>query len=174
MSPSKIYHLGRTWLVTAVVVITCLTQVGLLVAMDDSAGLSGQEKPEATRSVAPRFSSWAIRVANTQEMISFYSEVLDMGFEAEDLPGLTYWAGWNGTVRIKLVPIRSGGDFEAFPIHQPGFAVEDLEGLLERALRTGGRIEGDAVRDPDGRISAVALRDPDGNTIEFWRAEPSG
>ena len=111
-------------------------------------------------------SSIAIRVSDLDAMVSFYSEAFNIHFQEVNTFGLSSRFGEVGGVMIKLVPIRESEDFETYPIHQPGFVVEDVEAVIALAIKHGGRQEGGIIRNSEG-IQA-AIRDPDGNTIELY------
>ena len=110
--------------------------------------------------------SIAIRVVHMEKMRAFYSEAFKGTFTEVDLGGgLNCQFGQFKGVLIKLIPIREKTDFETFPIHQMGFYVEDVEQVIEIALKYGGQQEGEVFRQ-NGEIHG-ALRDPDGNSIEL-------
>jgi predicted enzyme related to lactoylglutathione lyase len=114
----------------------------------------------------PTISSIAIRVANMDAMLAFYSEAFQVQFREVDTYGIRSQFGELNGITMKFVPIRDEVDFKNFPIHQPGFVVPDVEAVIAIAQKHGGRQEGQLIR-VDGKIQA-ALRDPDGNTIELY------
>lgn len=111
-------------------------------------------------------SSLAIRVANVEAMIAFYSEAFHVEFREVNTYGMRSQFGEMGNITLKLVPIRDAADFTGYPVHQPGFIVEDVEAVIALALKYGGRQEGKTIQ-VGGKLQA-AVRDPDGNTIELY------
>ena len=112
--------------------------------------------------------SIAFRVCNMEAMIAFYTEAFGGDFRQVDTSGLTSWFGEVAGITFKLVPIRDKPDFEGYPLHQLGFEVEQLQSVIQSAIKHGGRQEGDLLRDGD-RLHG-AIRDPDGNTIELYQS----
>lgn len=115
--------------------------------------------PEGIRSIA-------VRVHHMQAMTAFYSEAFGVKFrEVQTGPFLSQF-GELGGITLKFVPIREADDFEAFPIHQPGITVADIEAVIAIAIAHGGQQEGEFRQDEFGLRAAI--RDPDGNTIELY------
>ncbi|HEX5840649.1 MAG TPA: VOC family protein [Anaerolineales bacterium] len=114
----------------------------------------------------PTFNSLAFRVANMQAMIAFYSQAFGIQFREVNTYGILSQFGELDGLTLKFVPIRDDADFKSFPIHQPGFLVEDVEEVVRLAILHGGRQEGQILRS-EGSVQA-AVRDPDGNTIELY------
>ena len=115
-----------------------------------------------------KISSIAFRVHNMDAMLAFYSEAFHIQFQEVDTYGIQSQFGDMDGITLKFVPIRESDDFKNFPIHQPGFVVQDVEAVVALAIRHGGRQEGQTVR-AEGKTQA-AVRDPDGNTIELYSA----
>jgi catechol 2,3-dioxygenase-like lactoylglutathione lyase family enzyme len=101
-------------------------------------------------------------------MVAFYSEAFQVEFHEVDTYGIRSRFGDLDGTTLKFVPIRESDDFKNFPIHQPGFVVNDVEAVIDLAIKHGGRQEGQTVR-AEGKTQA-AVRDPDGNTIELYSA----
>jgi catechol 2,3-dioxygenase-like lactoylglutathione lyase family enzyme len=114
----------------------------------------------------PTISSIAIRVANMDAMLAFYSEAFQVRFQEVDTYGIQSQFGDMDGITLKFVPIRDDADFKGYPVHQPGFVVPDVEAVVALAIKHGGRQEGQTLQ-ADGRVQA-AVRDPDGNTIELY------
>ena len=114
----------------------------------------------------PMISSLAIRVSNVEAMLQFYSEAFGVQFRKVDTYGIPSHFGEVDGITLKFVPIRDNADFKEFPIHQPGFTVADVEGVIALAMQYGGQLEG-KIMHIDGKLQA-AVRDPDGNTIELY------
>ena len=114
-------------------------------------------------------SSIAIRVANMDSMLAFYSEAFHVQFQEVDTYGIRSQFGVLNGITLKFVPIRDEADFKGYPIHQPGFVVPDVQLVIDIVQKYGGRQEGQTIR-VDGQIQA-AIRDPDGNTIELYAEE---
>ena len=110
--------------------------------------------------------SIALRVANMDAMLAFYSQAFQIRFREVDTYGIRSQFGEMNGVTLKFVPIRDDVDFKGFPIHQPGFTVPDVQAVIDIALKHGGRKEGQTLQ-VDGKTQA-AIRDPDGNTIELY------
>ena len=113
-----------------------------------------------------RLASLAIRVHHMDAMRAFYEDALGASFKEVNLGGMICLFGDAGGLEVKLVPLRDDADFEEFPLHQPGFVVDDVDRVIAAATRHGGRQEGDLHETDQGRHAAV--RDPDGNTIELY------
>jgi catechol 2,3-dioxygenase-like lactoylglutathione lyase family enzyme len=117
----------------------------------------------------PKFSSIAIRIANVEAMIAFYTEAFQIQFQEVNTYGITSLFGEMNGITLKFVPIRDEADFKGYPIHQPGFMVPDVEYVIEIAQKYGGRQEGRIIR--SGEKTQAAIRDPDGNMIELYTEE---
>ncbi len=117
----------------------------------------------------PKLSSIAIRVANVESMVAFYTEAFQIQFRTVNTYGIQSLFGELNGITLKFVSIRDEADFKGYPIHQPGFMVPDVQAVIDIALKYGGRQEGQIIRS-DGKIQA-AIRDPDGNTIELYTEE---
>lgn len=117
----------------------------------------------------PALSSIAIRVANMESMLAFYSEAFQIQFREVDTYGIHSQFGELDGITLKFVPIRDESDFKAYPIHQPGFVVSDVQAIIDIAVKHGGRQEGQLIR--AGEQIQAAIRDPDGNTIELYSEE---
>ena len=117
----------------------------------------------------PKLASLAIRVANMESMLAFYSEAFQIQFQEVDTYGIRSQFGELNGLTLKFVPIRDESDFKGYPIHQPGFVVPDVQAVIDIAQRYGGRQEGQIIR-TGGQVQA-AIRDPDGNTIELYQEQ---
>jgi predicted enzyme related to lactoylglutathione lyase len=117
----------------------------------------------------PILTSLAIRVADMDSMVAFYSEAFQVQFQEVDTYGIRSQFGELNGILLKFVPIRDEADFKGYPIHQPGFVVPDVQSVIEIAQKYGGRQEGRTIQ-AGGKIQA-AIRDPDGNTIEIYAEE---
>ena len=111
-------------------------------------------------------SSVAMRIANMEAMLDFYSQAFGVKFREVNTFGILSQFGEVDGITLKFVPIRDEADFKNYPVHQLGFVVPDVEAVIALALQHGGREEGTLIR-KEGRIEA-AVRDPDGNTIELY------
>lgn len=111
-------------------------------------------------------SSVAIRVADVDAMLAFYSEAFQVQFREVDTYGIRSHFGEVAGITLKFVPIRDSSDFKGYPVHQLGFTVTDVEAVINLAIQHGGRQEGRTVQ-VQGKTQA-AIRDPDGNTIELY------
>ena len=114
----------------------------------------------------PIMSSLAIRISNVEAMLQFYSEAFGVQFREVNTYGIPSQFGDMNGITLKFVPIRDDADFKSFPIHQLGFTVANVEGVVALAVQYGGQLEGQILR-RDGKLQA-AVRDPDGNTIELY------
>lgn len=111
-------------------------------------------------------SSVAMRVANMEAMLEFYSQAFGVKFQKVDTYGIPSQFGELDGITLKFVPIRDEADFKNYPVHQLGFVVADVEAVIALALQHGGREEGNVIK-KEGNTQA-AVRDPDGNTIELY------
>ena len=111
-------------------------------------------------------SSVALRVANMDAMLKFYSQAFGVKFHEVDTYGIHSQFGELNGITLKFVPIRDEADFENYPVHQLGLVVSDVEAVIALALQHGGREEGKLIR--NGTKVEGAVRDPDGNTIELY------
>ena len=134
-------------------------------AMLEAAVKSGAGPSPPAPAGGVRLTSIALRVHNEETMVAFYTEGFGVTFRTVETSGIRSRFGDLNGVTIKLVPIRDRAEFDAFPIHQPGFEVPSVGRVLEIARRHGGRLL-DAPVERDGRVHA-SFRDPDGNTIEI-------
>jgi predicted enzyme related to lactoylglutathione lyase len=114
-------------------------------------------------------SSVAMRVANMEAMMNFYSQAFGVKFREVDTYGIRSQFGEVNGITLKFVPIRDEADFKNYPIHQLGFLVPDVEAVIALALQHGGREEGKVIRHE--QRTEAAVRDPDGNTIELYSEE---
>ncbi len=114
----------------------------------------------------PTLSSIAIQAHHIERMVAFYSEAFGGEFRKVAAGGLESWFGVVAGITLKLVPLRGEADFEQYPLHQLGFAVEAIDEVIAIALKHGGRREGEVIRQGDQAHGAV--RDPDGNTLELY------
>ena len=117
-------------------------------------------------------SSVAMRIANMEAMLDFYSQAFGVKFREVNTFGILSQFGEVDAITLKFVPIRDEADFKNYPVHQLGFVVPDVEAVIALALQHGGREEGKLIH-REGRIEA-AVRDPDGNTIELYAEESQG
>src|SRR5215208_198002 len=113
-------------------------------------------------------SSVAMRIANMEAMLGFYSQAFGVKFREVNTFGILSQFGDVNGITLKFVPIRDEADFKNYPVHQLGFIVSDVEAVIALALQHGGREEGKLIRNGEKREGAV--RDPDGNTIELYSA----
>ena len=114
-------------------------------------------------------SSVAMRVANMEAMLAFYSQAFGVKFNEVDTYGIHSQFGEVNGIMLKFVPIRDEADFKNYPVHQLGIVVPDVEAVIALALQHGGREEGKVLKS-QGKTQA-AVRDPDGNTIELYSEE---
>jgi len=113
-----------------------------------------------------RLMSVAIRVYRMEAMVDFYQEAFGVIFAPGRVGDLEVQFGFLGDVLLKLVPLASEQEADEFPVHQLGFEVEDLDAVLELALKYGGSI----LQEPVSRMHQwhAAIRDPDGNSLEVY------
>jgi len=113
----------------------------------------------------------ALRVHNMDAMLEFYTRAFGFSFESHDTYGLASHFGTLDGLTLKFVPIRDSADFVGFPVHQLGFAVQNVDAVIALATELGGRIEG--APETSGDTLHAAIRDPDGNTIELYGPRPA-
>ena len=108
----------------------------------------------------------AVRVHHTDAMLAFYRAAFGVEFREEQTGPVRSHFGELGGVTLKFVPIRAAAEFDDYPSHQLGVAVDDVAAVVALATAHGGRPEGE-LRVEDGRTHGC-VRDPDGNTIELY------
>lgn len=115
--------------------------------------------------------SLAIKCHDLEAQQRFYEALAGASFEEVDVgvPGMRCLFGTCWGLTLKLVSGREAPDFEGYPIHQLGLAVDDVEAVVRMAELGGGRREGELVRDDAELVVAGCIRDADGNTIELSR-----
>lgn len=113
-----------------------------------------------------QLTSPALRVHHVDAMVVFYAAAFGARFREVQTGPFTSRFAEIGGVTLTFVPIRAAADFDDFPVHQPGFEVDDVQRVLTAAAAHGGVVQ-DAPREVEGRLHA-AVRDPDGNTIEIY------
>lgn len=134
---------------------------------------AGQETGRADDgSVAASLTSVALRVSRMEAMEAFYREAFGARFRSVQTSGLASRFGEVGGLTLKLVPLREAPDFAGYPVHQLGFVVDDLDRVIQSALRHGGDVESEGRQVGGGRVAAV--RDPDGNTLEVVQRRGGG
>jgi catechol 2,3-dioxygenase-like lactoylglutathione lyase family enzyme len=101
-----------------------------------------------------------------EAMVAFYAEAFGAVFRTVQSGSFDCHFGKIGDLTIKLVPLRESVDFDGYPDHQLGFAVGDVERIIEIAEKHGGCREGEVLRQ-DGTVHG-SVRDPDGNTLELY------
>jgi len=127
-------------------------------------GVSAEESPKATATMQ----SIAIRTANTDAMVAFYTEAFGGTFREVPMGNMKAYFGKVCNVTMKLVPLRDKADFEGYPSHQLGLAVADVDAAIAIAVKHGGKPHGEIQRQ-GGRVHG-AVRDPDGNTLELYQS----
>jgi catechol 2,3-dioxygenase-like lactoylglutathione lyase family enzyme len=126
-----------------------------------------QQPQTAARSTTSRLTTLAFRVHHMAKMEAFYAEAFGFKFRDENTGGMVSRFGAGNGITIKLVPIRKDTDFVDFPVHQPGFEVDDVARVIEIARKHGGSMLQAPAR--DGGVVTGSVRDPDGNTIELYQ-----
>lgn len=115
-----------------------------------------------------RLISISIYTRHTQAMISFYSEAFGMHFQAFIAgPIESFFADWQG-LTIKFIPTPQASRGTPSPL-QLGLNVDDIDRVLELAVKYGGTLQGAVNHTASGLHAAV--NDPDGNTLELYAAE---
>lgn len=114
-----------------------------------------------------RMNSVAVKCANMQSMIDFYTRAFGGQFEKVDIGGMECHFGQVAGLMLKLVPGRERSGFEDYPSHQLGFEVDDIDEVNAIAVACGGAIENEKFM--QGDIAYGCVRDPDGNTIELMQ-----
>ncbi len=110
--------------------------------------------------------SIAIRVYRMEAMVDFYQEAFGIPFVEKRIGDLESYFGFLGPILFKLVPLSDDQEADEFPTHQLGFHVEDIDSVVELALKYGGSV----LQEPLQRLDQyfAAIRDPDGNSLELY------
>ena len=121
--------------------------------------------------MAARITTLAYRVHRMDAMLAFYSSAFGVKFRDVRTGPFSSKFGELAGVTLKFVPIRDSTEFEQFPVHQPGIAVEgDLAAIVAAALAHGGKVQNPPTK--DGNLVHASIRDPDGNTLELYGTIP--
>ena len=112
-----------------------------------------------------RLESVAIKCAELDKMLEFYTRAFGGEFKAVDIGGMTCHFGQVAGLTFKLVPGRESTEFKEYPHHQLGFEVDDIDAVITIAKECGGTLESEKVT--QGDVTTGSVRDPDGNTLEL-------
>jgi predicted enzyme related to lactoylglutathione lyase len=104
-------------------------------------------------------------ITNMETMLDFYMNMFNMTFVEKKMNGnYLYSTTWSGLdllfIPAELTKIQANQNR-----HQIDVIVEDIEKVIDTALKFGGRIIGKLVEDENSK--SVGVYDPDGNSILF-------
>ena len=119
------------------------------------------------KNVNPTIEGMSMAIVKVQPMLDFYSHIFNIKFERrQGFDTDMYFAQWRG-LKLLFVPIQLAGEEGAIVQnkHQFDVIVPDMDQLISRVNRYGGKITGAVV--DDGIQKTVHAKDPDGNTFIF-------
>jgi len=128
-----------------------------------SASMVAQSKAN----VNPTIEGMSMAITNVQPMLDFYSHIFNISFEKrQGFDTVMYFAKWRG-LKLLFVPVQLAGEEGALVQnkHQFDIIVPDMDQLISRVNRYGGKITGALI--DDGIQKTVHAKDPDGNTFIF-------
>ena len=122
---------------------------------------------QGNANVNPTIEGISMAIGKVQPMLDFYSYIFNIKFEKrQGFDTDMYFAKWRG-LKLLFVPMQLAGEEGALVQnkHQFDVIVPNMDDLISRVNRYGGKITG-AVID-DGIQKTVHAKDPDGNTFIF-------
>jgi len=120
-----------------------------------------------SKNVNPTIEGMSMAIQNVQSMLDFYSHIFNIKFEKrQGFDTVMYFAKWRG-LKLLFVPDVLAGEEGAIVQnkHQFDVIVQDIDQLISRVNRYGGKITGALI--DDGIQKTVHAKDPDGNTFIF-------
>ena len=125
--------------------------------------LSAQSKAN----VNPTIEGMSMAISKVQPMLDFYSHIFNIKFEKrQGFDTVMYFAKWRG-LKLLFVPVQLAGEEGALVQnkHQFDIIVPDMDQLISRVNRYGGKLTGALI--DDGIQKTIHAKDPDGNTFIF-------
>ena len=106
-----------------------------------------------------------IAPVNVENMVIFYDAVFDTQLKPFEAMGTTLYNGQLAGIPLLFCP-NEILDIKAEKNRQQlSFSTSDFDGVVQKALASGGAMLGDIQEGPQGR--ACGITDPDGNSIEL-------
>jgi len=125
--------------------------------------LSGQSRAN----IKPTIEGMSMAINKVQPMLDFYSHIFNIKFEKrQGFDTEMYFAKWRG-LKLLFVPVVLAGEEGAVVQnkHQFDVIVQDMDQLISRVNRYGGKVTGALI--DDGIQKTIHAKDPDGNTFIF-------
>ena len=122
---------------------------------------------QSRANVNPTIEGMSMAIIKVQPMLDFYSHIFNINFEKrQGFDTVMYFAQWRG-LKLLFVPVQLAGEEGAVVQnkHQFDIIVPDMDQLISRVNRYGGKITGALI--DDGIQKTVHAKDPDGNTFIF-------
>jgi len=122
---------------------------------------------QSRANVNPTIEGMSMAIQNVQPMLDFYSYIFNIKFQKrQGFDTVMYFAEWRG-LKLLFVPDVLAGEEGAIVQnkHQFDIIVQDIDQLISRVNRYGGKITGALI--DDGIQKTIHAKDPDGNTFIF-------
>ncbi len=117
--------------------------------------------------VNPTIEGMSMAISKVQPMLDFYTHIFNIKFEKrQGFDTVMYFAKWRG-LKLLFVPMQLAGEDGAVVQnkHQFDVIVADIDQLISRVNRYGGKVTGALI--DDGIQKTIHAKDPDGNTFIF-------
>ncbi len=122
---------------------------------------------QSKANVNPTIEGMSMAISKVQPMLDFYSHIFNIKFEKrQGFDTVMYFAKWRG-LKLLFVPVQLAGEEGALVQnkHQFDIIVPDMDQLISRVKRYGGKVTGALI--DDGIQKTIHAKDPDGNTFIF-------
>ena len=122
---------------------------------------------QSKANVNPTIEGMSMAISKVDPMLAFYTHIFNIKFEKrQGFDTVMYFAKWRG-LKLLFVPVQLAGEEGALVQnkHQFDVIVPDIDQLISRVNRYGGKITGALI--DDGIQKTVHAKDPDGNTFIF-------
>jgi predicted enzyme related to lactoylglutathione lyase len=115
--------------------------------------------------VSYQIEGMTIAVTDMNKMVEFYSQVFDMQFVPFKIEEYTLFAGKWDSMNLLFCPAELAQNKAKQNRHQFDVVVDDMDDMLEKALKFGGSMLSEKTE--DGDMISSSVYDPDNNSIVF-------
>ena len=122
---------------------------------------------QSKANINPTIEGMSMAISKVDPMLAFYTHIFNIKFEKrQGFDTVMYFAKWRG-LKLLFVPVQLAGEEGALVQnkHQFDIIVADINQLISRVNRYGGKISGALI--DDGIQKTIHAKDPDGNTFIF-------